>query len=112
MNRRNTVRKSSSKKHSTFRKRKNHLKYIAFALPCIAVLLIVFSSFADAHNTKEKYYTSIMVESGDTLWSLANEYSSVEYRDNNAYIKEVRELNHITSDDIHAGSYLILPYYE
>ena len=109
MKRRKTVDKRSYKRSV---KRRYRYRMLYLMLPCICVLLIAFSSFADAHNTREKYYTSVMVESGDTLWTLADKYGSVEYRDYNAYINEVKEMNHISSDDIHAGSYLVLPYYE
>lgn len=109
MKRRKTVDKRSLSRRG---KRHYMFRLSLFMLFCVSALLIAFSSFADAHNTREKYYTSVMVESGDTLWTLADEYASLEYRDYNAYIKEVKDLNHISSDDIHAGSYLILPYYE
>ena len=92
--------------------RKSHLYLMVIGVLSVIILMFAFSSFADAHNDREKLYTSVRVEEGDTLWSLANEYSSVEYKDNNSYIKEVKKLNHISDEVIHEGSYLVLPYYE
>jgi LysM repeat protein len=97
------------------RRRVNTLSLKTFIFCGLFVfILLVFacSSFADAHNNSEKYYTSVYVESGDTLWSFADRYCSVEYNDKDEYIKEVMRLNHLTSSDIHSGSYLILPYYD
>ena len=58
-----------------------------------------------------KYYTSIEVQSGDTLWSIASDHITEEYRDMNAYIDEVCSINKISQDEIHAGQYLTIPYY-
>ena len=59
----------------------------------------------------EKYYTSILVEEGDTLWSIADEYMTSEYEDRDSFMDEVREMNHLTGSIIHAGSTLLIPYY-
>lgn len=58
-----------------------------------------------------KYYTSIQIENGDTLWSIANEYISDEYESIQEYIDEVKCINQLGPDDIHAGQYLTVPYY-
>lgn len=59
-----------------------------------------------------KYYTSIRLEDGDTLWNIANEYMSDEYACTDEYIAELCALNRISaSDPIHAGQYLTIPYY-
>lgn len=58
-----------------------------------------------------KYYTSVSIQSGDTLWSIAKEYQTAECGDLTDYIEEICTLNHITDDSIHAGQYLTIPYY-
>ena len=58
-----------------------------------------------------KYYTSVSVKSGDTLWSIAQEYISCEYEDTNDYIREVRSINHLVGNDLTPGEYLTVPYY-
>lgn len=59
-----------------------------------------------------KYYKSITVEGGDTLWHYAQEYGDQHYyEDCNAYIREVKNINSLQSDQITAGCHLILPYY-
>ena len=85
-----------------------------FVLPLLAVVTIfAYSSFALAHDTSEKYYESVLVEEGDTLWSLAGEYSDFHYDSYEEYIREVRTINHLCEDSlIHEGCYLVLPYYD
>ena len=62
-------------------------------------------------EVRSKYYTSIQIEQGDTLWEIAGRYMTDEYKDVNAYIQEVCAMNHISGDQIHAGQYLTVPYY-
>ncbi len=88
--------------------------FIPAAIFILISMLFVFTINAKAAETKEsyKYYTSITVEDGDTLWSLADEYITVEYKNKQAYIDEVRALNHINMQgDIVSGSTLVMPYY-
>ncbi len=58
-----------------------------------------------------KCYTCIRISGGDSLWKIARLYMGEGYDDIQEYIEEVKELNQLTSDQIHAGQYLTLPYY-
>lgn len=58
-----------------------------------------------------KYYTSIEVKSGDTLWSIANRYMNEKYSSVQEYIDEVMYMNNMTSDQIIEGHYLTISYY-
>ena len=62
-------------------------------------------------SDREKFYTSISVEKGDTLWSIADEYMTDGYEDRDNFMNEVREMNHLTGSLIHADSILLIPYY-
>lgn len=57
-----------------------------------------------------KYYTEIRVGSGETLWDIAMEYMTDEYRSPAAYIREVKKINNI-GEQIQYGQYLTIPYY-
>ena len=46
-----------------------------------------------------------------TLWDIAKEYRTEEYSDISSYIAEVREINHLSSNQITDGMYLCIPYY-
>ncbi|MFP3155477.1 LysM peptidoglycan-binding domain-containing protein [Lachnospiraceae bacterium ZAX-1] len=63
------------------------------------------------HEPVYKYYTSIEIKRGDTLWSLAKTYISEEYSSIQEYINEIKSLNNISEDMIHSGRFLTIPYY-
>lgn len=76
-----------------------------------AVLFSSISTQAAPAEVTYKYYTSVQIKAGDTLWEIASEYYTDDYDNMNVYIEEICELNHISEDEIHAGQYLTLPYY-
>ncbi len=85
---------------------------------CALVLVLSFTiggivSHAESDKAVHsyKYYTSILVYGGDTLWSIANTYKGSAYASSLDYIREVKQINHLTGDDLQAGDYLIVPYY-
>lgn len=86
---------------------------ISVAMLVVACFLLTGTIRAQAASTEAsyKYYTSICIRKGDTLWSIANTYMSDEYHDIHEYIQEVRELNHIEDSEIHYGQYITVPYY-
>ena len=49
---------------------------------------------------------------GDTLWGIAKEYRGDDYDSIYDYIDEVMSINGLTSDQIHAGQYLTVAYYD
>lgn len=60
-----------------------------------------------------KYYTTITVSHGETLWDIADDYIDYkEYDDKNQYIAEVQNINHLDDDCvIKAGQILVVPYF-
>ena len=66
----------------------------------------------DAAQMKYKYYKSVLVESGDTLWSFAEEYADADYYESyEKYINEVIHINALNDEHITSGNHIILPYY-
>ena len=64
------------------------------------------------HQPSYKYFKSVEVAKGDTLWSIAKDNIDYEYYKNTYdYVNEVKRMNSLTSDRIVAGSYIIVPYY-
>lgn len=79
-------------------------------------LSISYKAFLSEANTGEKetnykYYTSVEVSYGDSLWSIAENYLCDEYSSENDYIHEVMEINHLEDDQVSAGQMLVIPYY-
>ena len=90
-------------------------------LTAAALMIVLFATIilfwngtsmgsAEATTVKEKMYTSIEVQYGDTLWSLAEEYGR-EYADPSVFIKEVSTINKLSGDRITAGACLFIPVY-
>lgn len=101
------------------RRRKLFIKKVLTALFLLIFLLglnvLGPDHSADAHEDKcpgkQIYYTSIEVTSGDTLWDIAEEYSDMAYGSVYDYIREVKTINGLTSNNIQDGQYLTIPYY-
>ncbi len=96
--------------------RKNIL--LSTLMICFAVSLFFsvgsFLSNAKAQDTEisYKYYASIPIEKGDTLWSIAQEHMGNHYDSVEAYIEELCRINSLDADEsILVGEYLIVPYY-
>lgn len=58
-----------------------------------------------------KYYTSIEIQEGDTLWSIACQYADENFISVQDYIEELRYMNQLSSDRIFEGHYLTISYY-
>lgn len=79
----------------------------------IILLSSSIHAFAQITNNKpvHKYYTSIEISDGDTLWDIADEYIGSYNIDKNEYINEICELNHLSNGQIHSGNNIIIAYY-
>ena len=60
---------------------------------------------------RTKYFRSIEVQEGDSLWSIAEEYMTEEYSSISDYIDDVKEINGFSKDTMYAGCYLVIPFY-
>ena len=83
-------------------------------------LIFVFAIFffflssntkTSAHVDATKHVCSVVIQDGDTLWSIANTYHTELDGSIDDYVSEIKETNDITSDVIHEGNYLLIPYY-
>ena len=59
-----------------------------------------------------KYYKSIEIKQGDTLWEIANKYMTDEYNSPQEYIDEIKELNGLTSNNIQESKHLLIAFYD
>ena len=76
-----------------------------------SVLLGTIRTQAAPAEPSYKYYTSIQIQKGDTLWNIADEYITDDYDSMDKYMEEICAINHILPGDIHSGQYLTIPYY-
>ncbi len=114
-----TDRELRAYKRSLRRRREIRRRCMLFLMTfcLIMVCAVSYCSLKSSADTGKdltfKYYTSITVAYGDTLWDIAEQYIDYEqYEDRNAYIEEVRSINHLNVEaDIKAGQHLVVPYY-
>lgn len=69
------------------------------------------SASAATDHEPVRYYTSIRIEQGDTLWAIAQEYK-LDSESVQDYIDEVMEMNDLSSEQITAGKSLMIYYYD
>ncbi|MDE6014583.1 MAG: LysM peptidoglycan-binding domain-containing protein [Acetatifactor sp.] len=100
------------------RQQRRRIVSLLLAVCLIAICVISFHSLTlSAKNGTEtlslKYYTGVTVKSGESLWTLADQYIDYEqYSNKDAYIKEVCSINRLDdASAIRAGQRLIFPYY-
>ena len=82
----------------------------------VLVCLLFGSLFVSAHedtadtDTIYKYYKSIEIQPGDTLWNIAESTMTSEYDSVQEYVQVLKDMNNLESDYIQAGQYLMIAY--
>lgn len=89
-------------------------------LALTALTVIVLSSLyshsllaAQAEETPQdlqRYYTSIRIQPGDTMWQIAEEYAPCCGMSADEYVEELKSMNGIKEEVIHRGRYLTVLY--
>lgn len=86
--------------------------FILVCLFCFTGWILFFTFHAEGESLpRYKYYKSIEIQTGDSLWSIANEYRTEEYSSVQDYINEVKYINNMKDDHITNGAFLVIPYY-
>lgn len=106
-------------RNNRLRRQKERRKNILlFIMTICFVFSLSFSAGSILSNAKDrnalaeyKYYASIPVEEGDTLWSIAETHMGTHYASVEDYIQELRQINSLNGETIKTGMYLVVPYY-
>ena len=71
------------------------------------------SAYAEEEYIKpvKRYYTSIQLQAGDSLWDIAEEYMDGSGYSKKEYVEVLKRMNGLSSDRIHAGQYLTVGYF-
>ena len=108
--------RAKMKKRRQFAKRRMILLLAALFVITVGSIVCgsIFSSAKDPATDipQHKYYTSITIKEGDSLWSIAQEYVTDTYEDTQEYIDELIQLNGLSSNIIHEGQKLVIAYYD
>lgn len=65
---------------------------------------------AEEEPVSYKYYKTIVIEPGDTLWDIAEEYCTDDYASLEDYIDALKEMNHLNGNTIYAGERIMIAY--
>lgn len=86
---------------------------VGFVILAVLVLWMVSVSFRAEGSSKPeyKYYKSVEITAGDTLWTIAENYMDEHYGNVREYIDEVETINGISAENITAGKSIVIPYY-
>lgn len=108
--------KAAANRRKALRLRRTALFFVGIILVLVIVIgtgLFVKASNESSQDLSFKYYTQIVVKPGQTLSSIATEYSDAEhYKSMQDYVNEVVSINSITDPDcIQSGCVLVVPYY-
>ncbi len=99
------------------RERHNRMRvYLAALLMMLGLgfaVLFLGGNHAKARpEAVQKYYTSVTVQNGDTLWSIAQEYAP-EYTDVRDYMDQLIRINELRkTDSLQPGQSLVIVYYQ
>ena len=98
--------------------RNRWLLVLTAAVAAAFISILAGSRLVSAHGSSEeepvdyKYYKSIEVEEGDSLWRIAETFMNDEYDSITSYIEEIKTMNQLESDHIQEGQYLTVAYYD
>lgn len=70
-----------------------------------------FASSSSEPAEQHKYYTSVRVQSGDSVWTIADQFLLDSNMSKEQYVKEICEINNLSDGKIYAGEYLTVSYY-
>lgn len=92
-------------------------KSIVMYMVIVAATVFIVDFFTDSKPVeasqnvqREKVVISVLIEEGDTLWSIASEYYTDDYVDMNEFIHDIKACNGI-SDQIKIGQKILIPCY-
>lgn len=108
--------RSIEKREKRKKQVRRNIILIVLSTLIISAFLVFFNSMSiqasdKDHTVSYKYFKSIYISQGDTLWSIAKENMDEHYESTHEYINEVKHMNSLTSNQIVCGSYLIIPYF-
>ena len=86
----------------------------------VAVILLItvifgallFTNIASANSCRPvyTYYTSYEIQSGDSLWTIADQFMGPDYTDKQDFINNIKRINHLGDDNITEGKFIVIEY--
>ncbi len=86
---------------------KNRTRFFSFIF-AISLVIFVMIYTANVSGYHKQEYISVTVNSGDTLWSIAERYCD-DNHDIRKYIYEIKDINNMDSGFLMADSSILVP---
>ncbi len=102
------------------KKRRNRELQRSVLILILALLLIVTTALlffgtksqaAESRPSAVKCYESVQVASGETLYSIAEDHYSPQFKSVDRMVSEIMSINNMDNDQVVSGLYIIVPYY-
>lgn len=95
----------------------NNRKTIGILILLVVVIYIITLlptkiAYANPEEEMIRSYKTIEIHYGDSLWSIAQENYCASKESIQEYISLVKQCNSLYDDEITAGCYLVIPYYQ
>ncbi len=92
---------------------RRRMRLTILTLTIAMISLFTLSGFSRPDESQEvfRYYTTVSVDRGDTLWSIAAEHENEVTPSMRTYMKEIRQINNMRGSKVTYGQKLVLPYY-
>ena len=90
---------------------KNRVRFASFIVISLLLVCTIFNTalgFNDALALSEQQYIEIQVESGDTLWTIADEYMPDDM-DIREAVYVICETNNVDANTLYVGQTLSIP---
>lgn len=87
------------------------LAMFVMLISCFFGKTLVMANAEENLPASRRYYTSVEIKKGDSLWSIANTYRKGSGMSTKEYLKELKQINQIIADDIQAGDSITIVYY-
>ena len=88
-------------------------RLLTVAMTLVFIWLVCLAGTrAKGSSERTKVLTSVYVENGDSLWSIAEKYYTPECGDMKDYVREIKRTNGLNSDTILYGYTLLVPYFK
>ncbi|AUG57620.1 cell division suppressor protein YneA [Acetivibrio saccincola] len=90
------------KKRYVLKNKKRFIFFMAFVITSMFIII----SMVNIYGYKEECYEIIKINSGDTLWDIAERYN--KKGDIREYIHRIMEINDLENSEIKAGDELVI----
>ena len=87
------------------------LVMVVMIMSCFFGKTLVMANEECDDTAYNRYYTTIEVEKGDTLWSIAKTYYHHSGMSVREYVSELKLVNGMVSDEICAGDMISVEYF-